>query len=137
MAITLAALMSAKYLPVAVAGVLSAGCRQVGPIEANSTSPPASPLLAWVLKGWPSTRLALALDATSLGGDRRRCYRGGIPVAWKVLPGNVARLEDRRIALLREFAGLVPPGLLAVPVMTDRGTPAGSTGRSSRWAGTR
>ena len=26
-----------------------------------------APLLAWVLKGWPSTRLALALDATSLG----------------------------------------------------------------------
>lgn len=26
-----------------------------------------APLLAWILKGWPSTRLAVALDATSMG----------------------------------------------------------------------
>jgi len=48
-----------------------------------------APLLAWVLKGWPSNRLALALDATSLG-DRFTAlsinvvYRGSAcPVAWK------------------------------------------------------
>jgi hypothetical protein len=29
-----------------------------------------APLLAWILKGWPSTRLALALDATSLSSSK-------------------------------------------------------------------
>jgi hypothetical protein len=54
-----------------------------------------APLLAWVLQGWPSTRLAVALDATSLG-DRFTIlsisvvYRGhAIPVAWKALHANV------------------------------------------------
>src|SRR5262249_56419968 len=54
-----------------------------------------APLLAWVLRGWRSPRLALALDATS-HGDRLTvlsiavAYRGeAIPVAWKVLPANV------------------------------------------------
>ena len=31
-----------------------------------------APLLAWMLKGWPSTRLALALDATSLADRLHR-----------------------------------------------------------------
>src|SRR6266481_8045732 len=54
-----------------------------------------APLLAWILTGWPSIRLALALDATSLG-DRFTVlsisvvYRGSaIPVAWKILHANV------------------------------------------------
>ena len=53
-----------------------------------------APLLAWVLRNWPCSRVALALDATSLA-DRltvlslNLVYRGtAIPVAWKVLPGN-------------------------------------------------
>jgi Transposase DDE domain len=51
-------------------------------------------LLDWILAGWPSRRLALALDATSLG-DRLTVlavsvvYRGcAVPVAWTVLRGN-------------------------------------------------
>ena len=50
---------------------------------------------AWILKGWPSKRLALALDATSLG-DRFTVlsisvvYRGSAcPVAWKIVHANV------------------------------------------------
>src|SRR4051794_17441486 len=50
-----------------------------------------APLPNWVLQDWKSARLALALDATSLG-DRFTVlsiavvYRGqAIPVAWKVL----------------------------------------------------
>jgi len=85
-----------------------------------------APLLAWVLRGWKSTRLALALDATSLG-DRFTVlsisvvYRGeAIPVAWKVLHANVPHpWKPEWIALLRVFAGLVPPGWTVI-VMTDR-----------------
>ena len=54
-----------------------------------------APLLQWILKDWPCPRLAVALDATSLF-DRlvvlsiSIVYRGtAIPVAWKVLRGNV------------------------------------------------
>ncbi len=102
-AITLAALMSAKYLTIRSrlqefyqpASAKSGADR--GQLDVAACF---APLLAWVLKGWPSTRLALALDATSLG-DRFTVlaigvvYRG-IPVAWKVLPGNVARALEAR-----------------------------------------
>jgi hypothetical protein len=86
-----------------------------------------APLLNWILQDWKSARLALALDATSLG-DRFTVlsiavvYRGqAIPVAWKVLPANVPHpWKPEWIALLRAFAGLVRPGW-TVLVMTDRG----------------
>ncbi len=85
-----------------------------------------APLLAWVLRGWHSTRLAVALDATSLG-DRFTVlslgvvYRGqAIPVAWKVLPANVRHSwQPEWLALLRAFAGIVPPDYTVI-VMTDR-----------------
>jgi hypothetical protein len=86
-----------------------------------------APLLAWVLKGWPSTRLALALDATSLGArfvvlSLSVVYRGSaIPVAWKVLPANVPRpWQPEWIALLRAFRPHLPAGWTVI-VMTDRG----------------
>jgi hypothetical protein len=86
-----------------------------------------APLLAWILKGWPSMRLALALDATSLG-DRFTVlsisvvYRGSaLPVAWKILPANVAHAwKPEWLALLEAFSQRVPPGWTVV-VMTDRG----------------
>jgi hypothetical protein len=86
-----------------------------------------APLLAWILKGWPSTRLALAFDATSLG-DRFTIlsisvvYRGSaIPVAWKVLPANVRHAwKPEWISLVRSFRALVPPEWTVI-VMTDRG----------------
>ena len=86
-----------------------------------------APLLAWVLKGWPSKRLALALDATSLG-DRFTVlsisvvYRGSAcPVAWKVVQANVRHAwKPEWIALLRWFQALVPAGWTVI-VMTDRG----------------
>jgi hypothetical protein len=85
-----------------------------------------APLLAWVLRGWRSPRLALALDATS-HGDRLTVlsiavvYRGeAIPVAWKVLPANVPHAwEPEWRALVRAFAGAVPAGYTVI-VMTDR-----------------
>jgi hypothetical protein len=86
-----------------------------------------APLLAWTLKGWPSTRLALALDATSLA-DRftvlslSLVYRGSaLPVAWKILPANVAHpWKPEWLSLLAAFSERVPPGWTVV-VMTDRG----------------
>jgi hypothetical protein len=100
-----------------------------------------APLLAWVLRGWQSSRLALALDATSLG-DRFTVlsigvvYRGeAIPVAWKVLPANVPRpWEPEWRALLRAFAGTVPDGYTVI-VMTDRGLYARWLYREIRAAG--
>jgi hypothetical protein len=85
-----------------------------------------APLLAWILQGWQSTRLAVALDATNLE-DRFTVlsisivYRGeAIPVAWKVLHANVPHpWKPEWIALLRVFAGLVPSGWTVI-VMTDR-----------------
>lgn len=85
-----------------------------------------APLLAWILRDWQSTRLAVALDATSLG-DRLTVlsiavvYRGeAIPVAWKVLPANVPHpWKPEWRALVRSFAGLVPAGYTVI-VMTDR-----------------
>ncbi len=86
-----------------------------------------APLLAWILQGWKSTRLALALDATSLG-DRFTVlsisvvYRGcAVPVAWKILPANVAHAwKPEWLALLAAFSALVPAGWTVI-VMTDRG----------------
>jgi hypothetical protein len=86
-----------------------------------------APLLAWTLKGWPSNRLALALDATSLG-DRFTVlsisvvYRGSAcPVAWKIVQANVRHAwKPEWIALLRSFQALVPAGWTVI-VMSDRG----------------
>ena len=86
-----------------------------------------APLLTWILQGWHSAHLALALDATSLG-DRFTVlsigvvYRGqAIPVAWKVLRGDLPHpWKPEWIALLRLFAGSVPPGHTVI-AMTDRG----------------
>jgi hypothetical protein len=86
-----------------------------------------APLLAWTLKGWPSNRLALALDATSLG-DRFTVlsisvvYRGSaLPVAWKILRANVRHAwKPEWVALVRSFQTLVPAGWTVI-VMSDRG----------------
>jgi hypothetical protein len=84
-------------------------------------------LLAWVLKGWPAPRLALALDATSLG-DRFTVLsisvvsRGSaFPVSWKVLRANVRHAwKPEWIALLDMFQTWVPSDWTVI-VMTDRG----------------
>src|SRR5262249_14874401 len=86
-----------------------------------------APLLAWTLKGWPSNRLALALDATNLG-DRFSVlsisvvYRGSAcPVAWKVVQANVRHAwKPEWIALLPSFQALVPASWTVI-VMSDRG----------------
>ena len=86
-----------------------------------------APLLGWVLRRWSGTRLALALDATTLG-DRfvvltvSVVYRGcAIPVAWKVLAAREPRAWRREwLVLLRTLRPGVPPGWEVV-VLADRG----------------
>jgi hypothetical protein len=85
------------------------------------------PLAKWVLAHWPGTRVALALDATSLG-DRlviltvSIVYKGcAVPIAWKILPaGQKHAWKPEWLALL----ALVQPAFPAhwqVIVLTDRG----------------
>jgi hypothetical protein len=86
-----------------------------------------APLVNWVLSTWPSTRLALALDATTLA-DRLTVlsisivYRGcALPIAWKVLPGNVKHSwKPEWLKLLNSFREGIPADWTVV-VMTDRG----------------
>ena len=58
-----------------------------------------APLLAWILQGWRSTRLALAWDATSLG-DRFTVLSISTP------PGKVAPYLDGRYVALVQKSGL-------------------------------
>lgn len=86
-----------------------------------------APLLGWVLRHWSGTRLALALDATTLG-DRfvvltiSVVYRGcAIPVAWKVLPAQEKHAWRKEwLVLLRLLRPAVPPGWEVI-VLADRG----------------
>lgn len=85
------------------------------------------PLLEWVLSLWQGTKLALALDATTLK-DRftiltvsvliRGC---AIPVAWVILPGNrPGAWRWHWLRLLRRLWCAVPPSW-TVLVLADRG----------------
>jgi hypothetical protein len=83
--------------------------------------------LAWVLRLWEGTQLALALDATSLG-DRFTVlvisvvYRGGaIPIAWTVLTANVEQAwRPEGLRMLRPRHRAVPPPLTVI-VRAERG----------------
>jgi hypothetical protein len=83
--------------------------------------------LQWVLRDWPATQLAVALDATSRGQHFvvltiSVLYRGSAcPVAWKILPATARGPWKRHwLALLRQFRDAVPAGW-AVLVLADRG----------------
>jgi hypothetical protein len=86
-----------------------------------------APLARWILGHWAGRRVALALDATSLG-DRlvilavSLVYKGcAVPIAWKILPaGQKHAWKPEWLALL----DLVRPAFSAdweVIVLTDRG----------------
>jgi hypothetical protein len=85
------------------------------------------PLLQWVLSFWSCRRLALALDVTNLG-DRFHVlcisvlYGGiGIPVAWKIVPGNA---KESWHAVWCELLGGLQAALdpsWTVVVLSDRG----------------
>jgi hypothetical protein len=85
------------------------------------------PLLAWVLRVWQGTELALALDATSLGARFvvlavSVVYRGNaIPVAWTVLPAGKKRAWRREwLRMLRMRRPAIPRDW-TVLVLADRG----------------
>ncbi len=94
------------------------------------------PLLAWVLRDWEGSDLAIALDATTLGVRFvvlavSVVYRGeAVPVAWVVLPATAkGAWKPHWLRLLRLFKGLLeglPPSPgrprgLRVIVLADRG----------------
>jgi Transposase DDE domain len=89
------------------------------------------PLLAWVLRRWQGTQLALALDATTLSTRFTVLaisvvYRGcAIPVAWTILPANQPHAWRREwLRLLRELRPAVPQSWTVI-VLADRGLYAG------------
>jgi hypothetical protein len=86
-----------------------------------------APLLRWVLKDWPCRRVALALDATTLGQRFTALalsvlYRGcAVPVAWKILPAvGKHPWKGEWQGLLRDFRQALPAGWTVI-VLTDRG----------------
>ena len=86
-----------------------------------------APLLAWVLRGWEGSQLALALDATPVGPRFvvlaiSVVYRGcAIPVAWAVLPaGHKQAWRPVWLRLLRRLRAAIPHATRVI-VLADRG----------------
>jgi hypothetical protein len=86
-----------------------------------------APWLAWVVEGWHSNQLALALDATTLGQRFTVLavsvlYRGcAVPVAWKILKATEAHAwEPEWKTLLQQFQKRVPADWKVI-VLADRG----------------
>jgi len=87
------------------------------------------PLLAWILSWWSGEekRLALAMDATSLGQNLvvlviSVVYRGcAIPVAWNVLPAiEKGSWKKVWLALFSQIKGSIPSDWVVI-VLADRG----------------
>jgi len=97
-----------------------------GEVEVNHSF---VPLLRWILSWWPADekRLALAMDATSLGHALvvlviSVVYRGcAIPVAWRVLPAiEKGSWKAPWLALFSHFQEEIPEDWVVI-VMADRG----------------
>lgn len=90
-----------------------------------------APLRGWVRSLWEGRQLALALDATSLGGRFgvlviRVVYRGGaIPVSWTVLPaGEPHAWRGEWLRMLGELRPAVPRDFVVIG-LAGRGLSAG------------
>jgi hypothetical protein len=86
-----------------------------------------APLLAWGLRWWDGTQLALAMDATTLGQRFvvlvvSVVYRGcAIPVAWTVLPATEQQAwRGEWLRMLRQVRTVVPRRFFVI-VLADRG----------------
>ena len=89
-----------------------------------------APWLRWVLQGWQSRQLAIALDATSLGDHFAAFNVDGIAIAAAPLPVALAdefcerkakgSWEPEWKALLEHFRGVVPSDWTVI-VLADRG----------------
>lgn len=86
-----------------------------------------APLLRWLLSGWESRELVLAIYATTLGAELTALvisvlYRGrALPVAWHVLPGNQPGAWIAPLLTLRKTLQPAVPAGLRVLVLADRG----------------
>lgn len=86
-----------------------------------------APWLRWVIRGWQSKQLAIALDATSLGNRFSVLvvsvlYRGcAVPVAWTVLRTEVPHSWEPEWKSLLEDLRAVVPAEWTVIVLADRG----------------
>jgi hypothetical protein len=86
-----------------------------------------APLLRWLVRDWPCSRLALALDASTLS-ERfvllavSVLYNGcAFPVAWKILPAAAkGQWKPHWLGLLEAIKGALPAGWLVV-LLADRG----------------
>jgi hypothetical protein len=86
-----------------------------------------APLCRWVLAHWSGTRVALVMDATTLGDcltilTISIVYKGcAVPVAWKILPGNQKHAWNPEwLTLLALLQPAIPPDW-QVLVLSDRG----------------
>lgn len=84
-------------------------------------------LLAWVLRRWPGSELAIAMDATTLGQRFTVLAVSvvvagtAIPVAWKILLADAkGSWKTHWIRLLRTLSGTVPSQMKVI-VLADRG----------------
>ncbi len=85
------------------------------------------PLLAWIIRLWTTSQIALTIDATSLSDQfvvLAICvvYRGcAIPVAWTILPaGQKHAWRGEWLRMLRQLRGAIPSDW-TVLVLADRG----------------
>src|SRR5260370_38941230 len=86
-----------------------------------------APLAKWVLAHWSGQRVALALDASSLG-DRLTIlavsvvYKGcAVPIAWKILPANKKHAWKPEWVTPLDLVAPALPADWQVVVLTDRG----------------
>lgn len=84
-------------------------------------------LLAWVLRRWRGSELAIAIDATTLGQRFTVLAISvvvagtAIPVAWKILLADAkGSWKAHWIRLLQKFSGTVPSQMKVI-VLADRG----------------
>jgi hypothetical protein len=101
-----------------------------GPRQAGRVESCFAPVLAWVLKWWEGTQLALAVDAPTLGQRvvglvGRVVYRGcAIPVAWTVLPATEKHAwRGEGLRRLGQVRSVVPRRYFVI-VLADRGLDA-------------
>ena len=104
-----------------------AKAKRGGPRQEVQVESCFAPLLAWILRGWEGTQLALAVDATTLGQRFvvlvvSVVYRGcAMPVAWTVLPATEKHAwRGEWLRMLRQVRAVVPSHFFVI-VLADRG----------------
>jgi hypothetical protein len=104
-----------------------AKAKRGGPRQEVQVESCFAPLLAWILRGWEGTQLALAVDATTLGQRFVVLvvsvgYRGcAMPVAWTVLPATEKHAwRGEWLRMLRQVRAVVPSHCFVI-VLADRG----------------